>query len=135
VGAYLDDRDLDRAEKLVGGRFKLTALLQRRVQEIIRNLDRTQVPLESKNPIEQALEEILDGRIELIADEETPTLEPEATTTVFPELPERKLLGDDPLSIAGSFAASETPRLPELPDPQPASGDDDASAEKNEPES
>lgn len=118
MGAYLNDRDLEKAEEMVGGRFKLTALLQRRVQELIRNLDRTQSSYDPRNPIEQALAEVLEGKIELVADEELPRLEGEATTTIFPGLAEKKPLGEDALSMSAADAPPAS--APDTAPPPPA---------------
>ena len=69
--------DVDRLEKLtqkVGGRFRLTALLQKRLAELVRGSPAL-VDLPSNNYFEVALREIEEGRIELLrpwTTEETP---------------------------------------------------------------
>jgi DNA-directed RNA polymerase subunit K/omega len=62
-------RQIDRLDEKVGGRFKLTALLQRRIQEVIRGSPRL---IEGKTPLRSALAEIEAGKIELI-DAEKPS--------------------------------------------------------------
>jgi DNA-directed RNA polymerase subunit omega len=60
--------DVDRLERLtqkVGGRFKLTALLQKRLAELVRGSPPL-VDLPSSNFFEIALREIEEGRIELL---------------------------------------------------------------------
>jgi DNA-directed RNA polymerase subunit K/omega len=64
-------RQIDRLDDKVGGRFKLTALLQRRIQEVIRGSPRL---IEGKTPLRSALLEIEAGKIEL-ADPEKPAEE------------------------------------------------------------
>ena len=55
-------RQIDRLDERVGGRFKLTALLQRRIQEVIKGSPRF---IEGKTPLRSALAEIEAGKIEL----------------------------------------------------------------------
>ncbi len=60
--------DADRLEQLtqkVGGRFRLTALLQKRLAELVRGSPAL-VDLPSNNFFEIALREIEEGRIELL---------------------------------------------------------------------
>ena len=60
--------DADRLEQLtqkVGGRFRLTALLQKRLAELVRGSPPL-VDLPSNNYFEIALREIEEGRIELL---------------------------------------------------------------------
>ena len=60
--------DVDRLERLtqkVGGRFKLTALLQKRLAELVKGSPAL-VDLPSNNFFEVALREIEEGRIELL---------------------------------------------------------------------
>ena len=59
-------RQIDRLDEKVGGRFKLTALIQRRIQEVIRGSPRL---IEGKTPLRSALAEIEAGKIELIDSE------------------------------------------------------------------
>ena len=58
----------DLAEKL-GGRFKLAALIQRRLQEITRTAPHL-LHQSGESPIRQVLREIEDGRIELECDDD-----------------------------------------------------------------
>ena len=60
--------DVDRLERLtqkLGGRFRLTALLQKRLTELVRGSPPL-VDLPSNNYFEIALREIEEGRIELL---------------------------------------------------------------------
>ncbi len=60
--------DVDRLEQLtqkVGGRFRLTALLQKRLSELVKGSPPL-VDLPSNNFFEVALREIEEGRIELL---------------------------------------------------------------------
>jgi DNA-directed RNA polymerase subunit K/omega len=64
-------RQIDRLDSVVGGRFKLTALLQRRIQEVVKGSPRL---IEGKTPLRSALAEIEAGKIEMI-DVEKPSEE------------------------------------------------------------
>lgn len=64
-------RQIDKLDERVGGRFKLTALLQRRIQEVIKGSPRF---IEGKTPLRSALLEIEAGKIELV-ESETPSEE------------------------------------------------------------
>ncbi len=55
-------RQIDRLDSVVGGRFKLTALLQRRIQEVVKGSPRL---VEGKTPLRSALAEIEAGKIEM----------------------------------------------------------------------
>ncbi len=60
--------DVERLERLsdrVGGRFRLTSLLQKRLAELVRGSPPL-VDLPSNNFLEIALQEIEEGRIELL---------------------------------------------------------------------
>ncbi len=61
-------------QKIGGGRFKLTVLLQKRAVELMRGAPPL-VKIESKSPKDIALEEILAGKIELTVEE--PSVAPE----------------------------------------------------------
>jgi len=61
-------RQIDRLDSVVGGRFKLTALLQRRIQEVIKGSPRL---VEGKTPLRSALAEIEAGKIEMIESEKS----------------------------------------------------------------
>ena len=75
--------DVDRLEQLtqkVGGRFRLTALLQKRLAELVKGSPPL-VDMPSNNFFETALREIEEGRIELLRawtaqDTTTPAVEP-----------------------------------------------------------
>lgn len=60
-----------QATELVGGRYKLTALLQKRVRELVRG-ERALVELESKDHIDIALAEVLEGKLEMGAEIQDP---------------------------------------------------------------
>ena len=55
----------DRAKELVGSTFELTTLIQKRCRELVKGRQRKLVDLESRNPIQIALEEVLQGKIHL----------------------------------------------------------------------
>jgi DNA-directed RNA polymerase subunit omega len=61
-------RVLDQLETSVGGRFKLTALLQKRIRELVAGAPRL-VDIKSDNPIDIAIEEIRAGKIELVPED------------------------------------------------------------------
>ena len=61
-------RIIDELESRVGGRFKLTALLQKRVREIVAGAPRL-VEIRSDNPIDVAIAEIRAGKIELVPED------------------------------------------------------------------
>ena len=61
-------RVLDQLETTVGGRFKLTALLQKRIRELVAGAPRL-VDIKSDNPIDIAIEEIRAGKIELVPED------------------------------------------------------------------
>ena len=57
---------LDRLTQKIGGRFKLTALLQKRLEELVRGSPPL-VDLPPSDYLDIALQEIEEGRIELTA--------------------------------------------------------------------
>ena len=61
-------RVIDELEQKVGGRFQLTALLQKRVRELVAGAPRL-VDIRSENPIDIAIEEIRAGKIDLIPED------------------------------------------------------------------
>ena len=61
-------RQIDRLDEKMGGRFRLTALLQRRIQEVVKGSPRL---IEGKTPLRSALLEIEAGKIELVDKPET----------------------------------------------------------------
>jgi DNA-directed RNA polymerase subunit omega len=64
--------DVERLERLtdkVGGRFRLTTLLQKRLTELVKGSP-AMVDLPSRNYLEIALAEIEEGRIELLTVEQ-----------------------------------------------------------------
>ena len=61
-------RVLDELEGRVGGRFKLTALLQKRIRELVAGAPRL-VDIRSDNPINIAIEEVRAGKIELVPED------------------------------------------------------------------
>jgi DNA-directed RNA polymerase subunit K/omega len=62
-------RRIDNLVQLVGGRFKLAALIQRRLQEITRTAPHL-LHQGGQSPLRQVLKEIEDGKIELEADDD-----------------------------------------------------------------
>ncbi len=72
-------RKIEELDRKVGGRFRLSALMQRRLQEVIRAGVR---PLEgNREPINRVIAEIDQGAIDLIPDDspEAPPPAPPAT--------------------------------------------------------
>jgi DNA-directed RNA polymerase subunit omega len=61
-------RIIDELEAKVGGRFQLTALLQKRIRELVAGAPRL-VDIRSDNPIDVAIEEVRSGKIELVAED------------------------------------------------------------------
>jgi len=61
-------RIIDELEAKVGGRFQLTALLQKRIRELVAGAPRL-VDIRSDNPIDVAIEEIRAGKIELVPED------------------------------------------------------------------
>lgn len=61
-------RIIDELEAKVGGRFQLTALLQKRIRELVAGAPRL-VDIRSDNPIDIAIEEVRAGKIELVAED------------------------------------------------------------------
>jgi len=61
-------RVIDELESRVGGRFKLTALLQKRIRELVAGAPRL-VEIRSENPIDIAIEEIRAGKIDLVPED------------------------------------------------------------------
>src|SRR4051812_41079750 len=58
----MDLQRWDRAKELVGNTFELTALIQKRCRELVKDKERKLVDFESRNPIQIALEEVLGGK-------------------------------------------------------------------------
>lgn len=55
---------IEDAVRKVGGRFKLTVLLEKRVRELVKGAPKL-VDTDAINPIDIALDEILAGKIEI----------------------------------------------------------------------
>ena len=64
-------QNVDELAEKVGGRFKLAALMQRRLQEIIRTAPHV-IHQAGESPIRMVLREIKEGKIELEPDDEIP---------------------------------------------------------------
>ncbi len=62
-------RVIDELEERVGGRFLLTALLQKRIRELVAGAPRL-VEIRSENPIDIAIEEIRAGKIDLVSEDD-----------------------------------------------------------------
>lgn len=71
----MDLQRWDRAKELVGNTFELTALIQKRCRELVKDKQRKLVDLESRNPIQIALEEVLQGKIHLAPPPPSPVIE------------------------------------------------------------
>jgi DNA-directed RNA polymerase subunit K/omega len=84
----------DRAKEKVGNTFELTVLIQKRCRELVKGKQRKLVDLESRNPIQIALEEVLQNKIHL-----APPPPPE----VVKEMAQRKV---EPKVEAGAAAPS-----------------------------
>lgn len=61
-------RILDELEQKIGGRFKLTALLQKRIRELVAGAPRL-LEIKSENPIDIAIAEIRADKIELVPED------------------------------------------------------------------
>jgi DNA-directed RNA polymerase subunit K/omega len=61
-------RVIDELERRVGGRFMLTALLQKRIREIVAGAPRL-VEIRADNPIDVAIAEIRAGKIDLVPED------------------------------------------------------------------
>jgi DNA-directed RNA polymerase omega subunit len=64
-------RRVDELAEQLGGRFRLAALMQRRMQEIIRTAPHV-LHQSRETPIRMVLREIEEGKIELEQDDEIP---------------------------------------------------------------
>lgn len=62
-------QSVDELAERIGGRFRLAALMQRRLQEIIRTAPHV-LHQGSESPIRMVLREIEDGKIDLEEDDE-----------------------------------------------------------------
>ncbi|MFN7181059.1 MAG: DNA-directed RNA polymerase subunit omega [Planctomycetota bacterium] len=60
----MDIKKIEEASKKVGGYYKLTVLLQKRVKELVSG-SAPLIDAKIENPIEIALEEVLEGKIRL----------------------------------------------------------------------
>jgi DNA-directed RNA polymerase subunit omega len=61
-------RVIDELEERIGGRFQLTALLQKRIRELVAGAPRL-VEIRSDNPIDVAIEEVRAGKIDLVPED------------------------------------------------------------------
>ena len=61
-------RIIDELDAKVGGRFKLTALLQKRIRELVAGAPRL-VEIRYDNPIDVAIAEVRAGKIELVTED------------------------------------------------------------------
>lgn len=61
----MDIQRWDRAKEKIGNTFELTVLIQKRVRELVRERQKPLVTLEHRNPIQIALEEVLQDKIYL----------------------------------------------------------------------
>lgn len=78
-------RKIEELDRKVGGRFRLSSLIQRRLQEVVRGGAR---PLEgNREPIQRVIEEIERGEVELIKDETADASAPPAPGVEAPKGP------------------------------------------------
>lgn len=61
-------RIIDELDVKVGGRFKLTTLLQKRIRELVAGAPRL-VDIRSDNPIDVAIAEVRAGKVELVTED------------------------------------------------------------------
>jgi len=61
-------RILDELEAKIGGRFKLTALLQKRIRELVAGAPRL-IESASDDPVDIAIQEIRANKIELVPED------------------------------------------------------------------
>lgn len=61
-------RVLDELEAKIGGRFKLTALLQKRIRELVAGAPRL-IETNSDDPVDIAIQEIRANKIELVPED------------------------------------------------------------------
>src|SRR5262245_31323421 len=61
-------RIIDELDAKVGGRFRLTALLQKRIRELVAGAPRL-VEIRSDNPIDVAIAEVRAGKVELVPED------------------------------------------------------------------
>lgn len=81
----MDILEIEEAIRKVGGRFKLTVLINKRIRELIRGY-RPLVKIDSTNPMEIAFREILEGKIALVDTQQSV----EGLDKVFTPLPQVK---------------------------------------------
>jgi len=72
----MDKKKLAHAQSLVGGRFKLCVLLQKRVHELVKGAPKL-VDENSRNLIDIALEEVIQNKISLAQEDYVPEEAPE----------------------------------------------------------
>ena len=70
----MDKLDIDKLTEVVGGRFKLTYLIQKRMRELERGHPPLIDDVEGKHSIEIAAEEVARGTIRLVTGEEAKKL-------------------------------------------------------------
>ena len=116
----MDLKSLEEAKRRVGGSFRLSVLLQKRIIELVRGAPAVVEHAErERGPIDVALREILEGKIslEMIPQEEFDKLveqarlekegrvgahEPDTTFGPRPSMPTIELAGDSPKESARS---------------------------------
>src|SRR5207302_10220584 len=84
VRIAMDLQRWDRAKELVGNTFELTALIQKRCRELVKDKQRKLVDLESRNPIQIALEEVLQVKIHLAPPPPSAVIEAAVETQAAP---------------------------------------------------
>jgi DNA-directed RNA polymerase omega subunit len=109
----MDIQRWDRAKEKVGNTFELTVLIQKRVREIVRDRQKPLVDFEHRNPIQIALEEILQDKIYLAPPPALEEEEVESTDVV--EMP--PLMGS-PTEELAPIDPTAPPMPPSAPAPQ-----------------
>jgi hypothetical protein len=78
-------RKIEELDRKVGGRFRLSSLIQRRLQEVVRGGAR---PLEgNREPIQRVIDEIERGEVDLVPDDSPDLPPPPAPTPGGPRGP------------------------------------------------
>ena len=113
----MDLQRWNHAQDSVGGAFELSVLLQKRCRELTRGACKL-VDFESRNPVEIALEEVLQGKIHL-----APAPPPEIKQQELEEL-RRRLDEEGPAGVLAYLRPTDPPRIP--PKPMTASGGESA---------
>lgn len=104
----MNPETLDSMLTKVGGKFKLVALYQKRMRELVRGLPPL-VECESMDPWDLAAKEILNTKVELIVGEEAEKIRREIAAREAEESPQ------DKKKDGGASAPSAPPPPPDAP--------------------